>query len=98
MLDRVDRPGELVDGLRERGVEVFDDRARGADLAELELIRVEVLEPGGVAKCGRDPDRGGGLEATVVVSGAQLVEETRGVGFERGGERGERVLAFARRL
>ena len=96
MLDRVDRAGELVDGFRERGVQVLDHRARCSHLAELDLVRVQVLETGRIAQHRGDAHGGGRLEASVVVARPQLVEEPRGMRFERGCERAERIEAVAR--
>ena len=59
-------PGQLLDRLRERGGEVLDHRARRADLAELDLVRVERHDTGRVPQHRREPHRGAGLERAVV--------------------------------
>jgi hypothetical protein len=46
VLDRVDGRVSSSIAFGERGGEVFDHGARRADLAELDLVRVERLRPG----------------------------------------------------
>ena len=91
VLDRVDRAGELLDRLRERGGEILHDRARCADLPEVDLVRVERHDPDRVAQERRELHRGSGFERTVVITGAQTVEEPGGQRLELTRERGQRV-------
>ena len=75
VLDGVDRPGELVDALGEGPGQVVEDHGRGADLAELQLVRLEGQDAQAVAQQRRQPGRRGGLQLTVVGPGPQAVEE-----------------------
>ena len=77
VLDRVDRPRQLLDHRGEPGGEVLDQRARRADLAELERVRVERDDAGAVAQQRAEPHRGAGVERTVVDARAQAFEEAR---------------------
>ena len=93
VLDGVDRAGELLDALGERGGEVVDhDRGR-ADPAVLGLVGVERRDAEGVAVRRRQPHRGAGLEVAVVGAVAQPVEEPRRRGGERGPQRAQQPLA-----
>ena len=80
VLDRVDRAGELLDPARERGGEVLHDGARRADLAVLELVRVERADAGGVPQQRGDRDAGARLERAVVAAGTQRPRGTAGPG------------------
>ena len=91
VLDGVDRARELLDRLRERGGEVLDDRARRADLAEVDLVRVERHDTDRVPQERRELHRGAGFERAVVVAGAQAVEEPRGQRLELTRERRQRI-------
>ena len=96
VLDRVDRPGELLDAGGERGGEVLDDPARRADRAVLDLVHVEREQAGGVAQQRRDAHRGAGLEVTVVAADAQTVEERgRGPSID-GAEAYQQIVARRR--
>ena len=89
VLDRVDGARELLDGQRQAGGEVVEHDARGADLPELALVRLErhLLEP--VAQQRRDANGGARLEVPVVRARAQTVVEDRGLAFEHRPQPGE---------
>ena len=98
MLDRVDRSGEFVDGIGERGDEILEHDRRRSDATELDLIRVERNDTEREAPQRRQPHGSTRLEMAVVVTGTETVEEAcRGAG-ERGSQTTEQLLAIAPHL
>ena len=74
VLDGVDRPGQLLDGLGERRGEVVDHHGRRADLALVDLVGVERDDAEHVAEQRGQAHRGGRLELAVVPAHPQAVE------------------------
>ena len=75
MLDRIDRTGQFLDGAGERGGEVVDEPRGGPNLARILLVGLERLGRQRVAQQTRKANRCGGLEVSVVRTGAERVEE-----------------------
>ena len=79
VLDGVDRAGQLLDGPGERGGEVVDEHRRRADLAVLELVRLE-RQRRRWRSAAATPARTAvlRLEVAVVGAAAQAVDEALG--------------------
>ena len=92
--DRVDGPGQLFDGLGQRGGEVLDDHAGRTDLAVVHLVDLERDRVGCIAQQRRHPHRGGGFKAAVVLAGTQGVEEPGAQPAERAVQLGERGVGI----
>src|SRR4051794_34616861 len=75
MLDGIDWTRQLLDGAGERGQKILDHDARRAYLAELDLVRLERHAPEHVSEKRRQAYRGARLEVSVIVVGAEAVEE-----------------------
>ena len=93
VLDRVDRAGQLLDGLGQRRGQVVDHHGRRAHLALVDLVGVQrdhaehVPEQAGQAHGGR------GLELAVVAAHPQAVEVAAGHRLQVGAQAAQQRLA-----